>query len=453
MADDQDLRDLVDAPKETLVVEIKSDLDLEDQLHRADLARHICALANYGGGFIVFGFGNDLRPQPLAGDIDKRFHPDRISSIVSKYLTPGVLCDTVVVTSAASNRHPIVRVPAHGTTPICAKADGPQDGKGKVQGIVSGRHYTRGVGPSGPESVVITQPDHWQSLIRRLVAADRAGLAAMMDRWMDPKKVAPTTDMLEAWHEAAAAAFRDLVKSKGLKWSTSLVENYYQLSYEFVLGSEERIPGREMIDILERANSEMRDLVWTGWSMFYPFNRAEIAPYFVHDAYPAQGTTEALETNLLAERNLTSTLPDFWRVSADGKATIVRAYREDRSGYPHPAGQTVSLFMTVRELAEIVRHARAMAQHFPSLQSVRFRCEWLGLQGRQLRDAESDPSIIRKSRANRVLSLAEHKPEDLTNAWPEIVSSLAARFARTFDPNLDPGPNWVRHVAPRFRSL
>ena len=125
MADD-DLRDLVDAPNETLVAEYKSDLDLNEPVHRADLARHICALANYGGGFIVFGFHNDLRLQLMAGDIEKRFHSDRVSRIVNKYLEPGILCDVVFVRSTAGNLHPVVRVPTHGATPICAKADGPK---------------------------------------------------------------------------------------------------------------------------------------------------------------------------------------------------------------------------------------------------------------------------------------------------------------------------------------
>lgn len=453
MADDQDLKDLVDAPKETLAVELKRDLDLEDAVQRADLARHICALANFGGGFVVFGFANDLSPISLSGDVSARFHTDRISSIVSKYLAPAVLCESVIVTSTAKNQHPIIRVPAHGATPVCAKADGPQDTKGRVQGIVSGRHYIRGVGNSGPESVVITQPDQWQSVIRRLVATERGSLAMIVDQWLKPQSAAPPGNMLEEWHSAAAVAFANLVQATGLTWSTPLNANYYQLSYEFVLDSSEEIAAREMMDVLKRANSEMRDLVWTGWSMFYPFNRSEIAPYVVHDCYAGQGGTEVFETNLLGERNLTSTLPDFWRVSTDGKATIVRAYREDRSGYPLPAGTTLSLFTAAREVAEIVRHARAMASYFRKLNAVRFRCEWLGLQGRQLRDAESEPSIVRRSRTNRVVSEKEVKPEDLTNAWPDIVSELVSRLARAFDANLDAGPGWVRRVAPRFRSL
>ena len=395
-----------------------------------------------------------MRPCTLSGDIDQRFHPDRISSVVHKYLEPAVLCDVVIVKSAAGARHPVIHVPAHGATPICAKADGPQDSKGRVQGIVSGRYYIRAVGNSGPESAGLTRPDQWHSLIRRLVTADRASLAAIIERAITPQNtIAPNTTALEAWHDATGSAYAARVKEKKLPWSTPLDRNYYQLSYEFALAESNSIAGKDMIDVLQRANSEMRDLVWTGWSMFYPFTRPEIAPYFVTACYPGQGDTEVLETDLLGETLLTSTLPDFWRVSSDGKASIVRPYREDRSGYPQPPGKTVSLYMAAREVAELVRHARAMAPYFKSLEAVRFRCEWRGLLARQLRDPESDPSVQRVSKTDRVQSATTAKPEDLTNAWPDIVAELISRFARAFDPTLSPGPSWVRRVAPSFRSL
>jgi Putative DNA-binding domain len=208
MPEGQDLNDLVNAPKETLAVEIKSNLDLESDVHRASLARHIAALANYGGGYIVFGFGNDLKPIPLPDDIDKAFHPDRISSITRKYLEPAVLCDVVMVQSSTGQRHPVLRVPAHGATPVCAGADGPQDPKGRVQAITSGRYYIRAVGNSGPESVALTRPDQWHALIRRLLTADRAALAAIIERAIDPARPeAKSATALDAWHDMTAAAF------------------------------------------------------------------------------------------------------------------------------------------------------------------------------------------------------------------------------------------------------
>ncbi len=103
--------DLVDAPNETLSVEYKSWLDLsENPEARADLARHICAIANHGGGVIVFGFNDDLTvagPTPFPNAVVNR---DTIAGIVKKYLEPTIHCDVMNVTSSSGNTHPIIIV-------------------------------------------------------------------------------------------------------------------------------------------------------------------------------------------------------------------------------------------------------------------------------------------------------------------------------------------------------
>ena len=53
--DHPQLQELVDAPTERLDVEYKAWLNLDDREARARLAKHLCALANHGGGFVVFG--------------------------------------------------------------------------------------------------------------------------------------------------------------------------------------------------------------------------------------------------------------------------------------------------------------------------------------------------------------------------------------------------------------
>ena len=132
---------------------------------------------------------------------------------------------------------------------------------------------------------------------------------------------------------------------------------------------------------------------------------------------------------------------------------MLRAYREDRSKYKYPGGTTWSPFMAARDLSEFVRHARAMAAHFDGAQSVRFRCEWHGLKGRELRDQESDWSIQRVAKTDRVLSTLERPMQDLTVSWAAIVSALVSRVARAYDPTLDLSPEWVLRVSRMFRTL
>src|SRR5689334_5052914 len=59
-----DVQALVDTPCRALDVEYKSWRNLSNAEDRAELARDIAALANHGGGHIVFGFDQDtLRPE------------------------------------------------------------------------------------------------------------------------------------------------------------------------------------------------------------------------------------------------------------------------------------------------------------------------------------------------------------------------------------------------------
>ena len=66
-------RELVEIPQERLDAEYKSWMDLNGNEARAKVAKHLCALANGGGGFLVFGFDDDMSPSLAA------YRPDRMA--------------------------------------------------------------------------------------------------------------------------------------------------------------------------------------------------------------------------------------------------------------------------------------------------------------------------------------------------------------------------------------
>ena len=87
---------LLDDPSEKLDAEYKQWLDLSNEEVRANIARHICALANNGGGYIVFGLTDLMQfagPNPFPTPSCDR---DLISSIVKKYLEPTRAIDARV---------------------------------------------------------------------------------------------------------------------------------------------------------------------------------------------------------------------------------------------------------------------------------------------------------------------------------------------------------------------
>jgi hypothetical protein len=184
----------------------------------AKLARHLCAIANHGGGYVVIGFDDKkLAPQPQPPNVEDLYHRDLISKVVVTYLHPPFLCDVAFQKSASGNVHPIIRIPSHGPVPVSAKANGPEIRK-KIVGLEAGRIYIRKVSANGPASEPTTNPDDWPALIRRCVSAEREALQELL-RMSRPVGLAETSPSgtqfgtptvkvihpgtLERWHSAA----------------------------------------------------------------------------------------------------------------------------------------------------------------------------------------------------------------------------------------------------------
>ena len=123
-------------------------------------------------------------------------------------------------------------------------------------------------------------------------------------------------------------------------------------------------------------------------SLFYPYTRDGISPRFTVDEASGLGLADFLECSLLRDPDRATHGPTLWRVSPDGSATFIDAYREDDAdGCKHLGMQPCTWFspnIMVRLLAGFVRHARAMAERFDSAIGVSFRCEWCGLSGRRV---------------------------------------------------------------------
>ena len=119
--DRRELRELVDTPRERLDVEYKAWMDLRDGSVRAKVARHLCALANHGGGHLVFGINDDMTPsgaRPVSGS---PYDQDTLTGIVKRYLVPAFQVRVHEVPASSGVVHPVVWVPPHGTVPICSK--------------------------------------------------------------------------------------------------------------------------------------------------------------------------------------------------------------------------------------------------------------------------------------------------------------------------------------------
>jgi hypothetical protein len=453
--DATDLTDLVDFPRETLEIELKQWIDLRDRVAQAKLARHIAALANHGGGWIVFGFCDDGTVAPDRPTELLLYSRDTFGSIVSRLLTPAFQCDVQLIQSSAGLHYPVVRVPPHGAAPIGAKADGPHDVKGQPQGIRAGTYYVR---KPGPKSEAALSMEDWQPLIRRCVTFDRDQLLADITRAIQPSVEPPAvavTDRLRTWHEESEARWRAIVeRAAALRWLVDIRMHHCQLSYMIVPATGIAIPTGKLQDVLESVNRDVRETVWTGWSMFYPFTRPEIAAA-VHPEFADGSGIDVLESNLIGDGDFDISLPDYWRYSVDGRATIIRPYREDRQRSLESKGRSAGTWLSpetiIRETTELVTHARIMAERYEGI-DVAFRCTWSGLSGREIDDWSGYWSPGRIARADQRTTTGSWDVPVLMANWHEVVARLACPVLSLFGLN-NCSAEMVAGMAPQFTKL
>lgn len=172
-------------PRETLEVEYKGWLDLDDGGHRAALAVAMLALANHGGGVVLLGFVKDdaghLAPDAEGAPDRPRelYSSDAMNGIVDRYADPPFHVEVRFVEHPASGReHPILVVPGGHTAPIMAKRDGP-DGDHINQMMV----YIR---RPGPQSARPRSAAEWRTLFDRCLRNGAAGLQSLLSGVIGP---------------------------------------------------------------------------------------------------------------------------------------------------------------------------------------------------------------------------------------------------------------------------
>ena len=128
-----EIQDLVEQPVEREWLELKSWVDLTDPATRANMARHLAAISNYGGGYLVFGFKR--RHAELAENNVRRFYGhDVLAGIIDRYLHPKFQCE-VSFPEFFGIEHAVIWIPPHGMSPVISKADGPQDARGEPRRV------------------------------------------------------------------------------------------------------------------------------------------------------------------------------------------------------------------------------------------------------------------------------------------------------------------------------
>jgi hypothetical protein len=384
-----DLSDLLAGTNENLSIEFKAWMDTREGEVRAKLARHIAALANHGGGYLIFGVDDKTRKPLGATDLDiTLFSQDAIAGIVKKYLDPRiqVLVENVVHEGVT---YPVVVVSPHGARPVIAIADGPQDSRNRPIGVTQGTIYTR---TPGPESAPIRSADDWNTLLDRCLShrSDLLGNVLRQSLARQSKPGEQAIGLLRAALDDTAQDFaaqtRLLAEKVDPKYRDGILHagtNYSALGYALSGTDGNLIEISNPRALNERVSIEMHRYAHYGWGSFLPLNVPKRAPQMRTSTLAGEEVTY-LEGMRVENTGLISSAFDYWRIYECGIGVSVESYRNDwrREGETVPPHLTPSwILITIHSL---LAHARLVGQELSGVTQVVIRMDWRGLKGRIL---------------------------------------------------------------------
>lgn len=422
------LVELVDYPRESASVEIKNWIDLADQAHRAHIARELLALANAGGGFLVFGFdevGGTFTPAtPQPTDLSS-YGQDALNAVVARYAEPRFEVQVELVPrSDGQSTHPVVIVPGDLDTPVRACRDGPER-----KHIQLNTYYVR---RPGPESAPIQTGREWDELLDRCVRTKREVLIERIREIIQGPEAlqqsAATEDRsLEMYVDLALARFQELAMG-------GLPEGYPG-RYEFgtwhfayrVTDHTERLSLADLKRTLEQVVGHE-----TGWPPWWLPTTPDNAPRVWDDR---------IECWMASGTFLDGSHSDYWLADPGAMLFLLRGYEDDSGerGAPIEPGRKLDLTLPVWRVGACLLHAARFAAAVaidPSSARVDIDVRWNGLRGRELTTWASGHRYM-MPRVNRsqdaVRSTLTVEATAISERLPEIVQALTKPLYEAFE--------------------
>lgn len=443
LVDQNLLSDLVERRIEAPDVEYKRWMPLTENLERANIARHICALANSGGGWLVFGFEDDGAPSEPHPDGLSAYGQDAINGIAAKYLEPSPHCIVQQVKATSGRIYPVVRVPTHGTVPLCAKSDGPQNDKKKPEGIAKGNHYIR---IAGPQSVPITGPEMWRDVIRRCVLAERNSLLNSIGQLFDgPAALPAVTDELESLVDFVLEQWNG-VEPEG--WPVKIAEN--RVAFAFRLLTADGKPPAPIS--LAQLGQSIREGSFASTEAI----RDGASFHESRDDRPRVALFKGREGYQSLEKGGAHLLPKLWLIREDGIGVEVTGIPEDSQWMheairdrgrtrPWPPGQRFAPTFQADTVAQRVAFVAKLAESYPDAQRCELMIDYIGLKGRSLDEPAPGVyfSIDRTSAVDARRVAITVGVAALSAELAETTSELIGPLFRLFD-NWDVGSEYVR---------
>lgn len=427
----EELQELIRAPREDLAIELKCWMDIDDKVVQAKIAKELLALRNHGGGYLVIGFHDkhppvpdENRPETLEG-----FCTDAINNIIKRYAEPSFhSVSHVVAHPITGETHPVISVPGGAKSPVRCKSDSPDNGK-------SAKVDTYYIRRPGPESAPPQSGAEWDALLERCLAGRKEELLSSLVGLLGGGSISlntggetqisknPFTELRE-FRDEAISRLEELQQAKLPEGDEArFLHGRYILSARFVGKTKQLQPS----DLIQSLSGLKR---YTGWSPMYIFTRPELEPYPVNEKIVEcwLGRDEARDVGH----------SDFWRASTDGVITLVRGFQEDGHDgralgiepgtcieFTLPAWRVAEFLLRIREFGD-----RCMDGPF----TIQLITQWQGIDGRKLFSWGGRDGLYGDYTAHGedYCSEVEINPNDVDNALSSVIGSVITPLMRRF---------------------
>lgn len=363
---------LLEFPNESLAVEYKSWLDLENNRDKAKLAKAAIALANHGGGIVVIGMREDTEDGGMLGSHARpeglsRYSQDLVNSAINRFAGPQFHSELLFALHPNTHtEHAFVCVPGGHAVPILCQRG--------CDGIVNaGRCYLRKPGPRSEEP---NSADEWRELLDRCLRARRDdmldAIRLIVQGHVPANLPESTIDALNEFREAAISRWQSLIKGLPENDPARMPLGHYEIAF-----SIQNVEAAPTLADLRRRLDEAGRVRLTGWGPFISLGRQPFEPF------PVDGLIEAW-LGQDAERHFhTPAHCDFWRAHPDGRLFLQRGYDEDETEKA-PPGKVIDVTLPIWRIGEAMLYVARLSVTYGDNPTILTQCRYTGLRNRQL---------------------------------------------------------------------
>ncbi len=392
-SEDSRADEIVARPVESLNVELKTWLDLQNDTHTAKLVKALFALRNRNGGYLVVGF-DDATLQPdaytLSRPLEEVYHQDEVQAKVSRYAHETF---EIIVRYGRrdGNLYPVISVPDGVRTPVAVKSDLLDKTSGKTL-LARGDIYFRTLQSNGTPSSAKIMPADLADLMeicfdnreadigrffrRQLGTSGVDVLRAMLGAPLAPTEAEQLKTRAEALIIRGDAAFDDaLASSPPPEGKTHRLDGLtMRVGMVAAPPHTDALPTNEFMSRVQAANPQYTG--WPAWLDTRGFSQAKDRARVEGNAWVALvhggdlGSRERLEYMLYDPRG------EFF----------VRRLMQDDTANKLPPGVALDPVLMLYRVTEFIAAGIAVLRGVGWSEQERagFAFKWTGLAGRKL---------------------------------------------------------------------